>query len=251
MSRGDATGDWWTRAFGADYLRVYGHRDDAEAAADVGAWVGGSPGVARGARVLDLACGAGRHLRALRAKGVRGVGMDLSAELLAEASRRTSGPVARGDLRALPFRDAAFDAVLCFFTSLGYFDDARDDAGAIAEVGRVLAPGGLFVVDLPDPAHVRTHLVPRSERDAGQETLLEERRLSDGGRRVEKTVTLRGAAGARTWTESVRLYEPAEVEAMAAAAGLAPLERRAGHGGGAWVPGGGPRCVLVLRRRAA
>jgi SAM-dependent methyltransferase len=251
VSRGGATGGWWTRAFGADYLRVYGHRDDAEAAADVAAWVGKSPGIARGARVLDLACGAGRHLRALRAAGVRGVGMVLAPELLREAARRGSGPVARGDLRALPFRDGAFDAVLCFFTSFGYFDDAREDAGALAEAGRVLAPGGLLVVDLPDAAHVRANLVGRSERDAGEETLVEERRLADGGARVEKALTLRGPDGARTWTESVRLYEPAEVEAMATAAGLRPIERRAGHGPDAWTPGRGPRCVLVLRRSAA
>jgi SAM-dependent methyltransferase len=236
--------EWFEEAFRADYLRVYPHRDDAEAAAEVADLAGRVPGLARGGRVLDLACGAGRHLRALRAAGVRAVGVDLSADLLAEARRLGATCIVRCDTRALPFRDGVFDAVACFFTSFGYFDSEAGDAATLREAARVLAGGGGLLLDLPDAAVLRRGLVPRSERTVGAAVVLEERRLVDGGRRVEKRVTVREGGGERGWTESVRLYEPAEVEAMAAGAGLAPRERLS-------TLAGAPRCVLVLRKGAA
>ena len=108
---------WWEEAFRADYLRVYPHRDDGEAVGDVALLPGYLPGFARGRRVLDLACGAGRHLRAMTALGARPVGADYSADLLAEARRLGSSTLARCDMRALPFRDGSFDAATMFFNS--------------------------------------------------------------------------------------------------------------------------------------
>jgi SAM-dependent methyltransferase len=235
---------WWEEAFRADYLRVYPHRDDARAAAEVAEIRARVPALAPGRRVLDLSCGAGRHLRALRAAGVRAAGCDLSADLLREAHRAGSGPLVRCDARALPFRDGAFDAVACLFTSFGYFPTEREDAVALGETARVLAPRGVLVLDLPDPDEVRRSLVPRSERSEGGLRIVEERRLADGGRRVEKRVTLDDGAHSRSWTESVRLYAPAEVEEIAARSGLRARDRLPSLGGER-------RCVLVLAREAA
>ena len=238
-----ALGEWYEEAFRADYLRVYPHRDDAAAAAEVADLAGRVPGLGAGRRVLDLGCGAGRHLRALRAAGARPVGADLSPDLLAEARRRGARCLIRCDTRALPFRDGAFDAVASFFTSFGYFGPGAGDAEALGEAARVLAAGGGLVLDLPDADAVRGGLVPRSERAEGRASILEERRLLDGGRRVEKRVTVREDGRERSWTESVRLYGPGEVEAMAAGAGLRPLDRLSSLGGA-------PRWVLVLRKGA-
>lgn len=223
-----ALGEWYEEAFRADYLRVYPHRDDAEAAADVARLAGAAlPGLGSGRRVLDLACGAGRHLRAMAALGARAVGADLSADLLAEARRRGSRCIVRCDIRRLPFGDGAFDAVTLFFNSFGYFQDESGDAEAFREAARVLAPGGGLLLDLLDPGEVRAGLVPRSERRAEGLDILEERRLTSDGRRVEKRVTLREGGRERRWTESVRLYSDEEVSGMAAATGLRVLSRSA------------------------
>ncbi len=235
--------EWFEEAFRADYLRVYPHRDDASAAAEIADLAGRVPGLAPGRLVLDLGCGAGRHLRALGAAGVRAVGGDLSADLLAEARRLGAKCIIRCDNRALPFRGGAFDAVLLLFTSFGYLPTEAGDASVLGEAARVLARGGGLLLDLPDARSLREGLVPRSERSVDGATVVEERRLVDGGRRVEKKVTIREGGVERGWTESVRLYEPAEVEAMAAGAGLVPASRLAALAGA-------PRCVLVLRKEA-
>jgi len=96
-----------------------------------------------GDRVLDVACGPGNFSRdfGLAAGDGLAVGIDASASMLAVAARDNNGPnvaYIRGDARALPFRDACFDAVCCFAAL--YF--IEEPMRALAEIVRVLAPGG-------------------------------------------------------------------------------------------------------------
>ena len=92
---------------------------------------------ARG-RTLDLGCGTGRNLPLLPA-GVRGVGLDPAVDSLRRAQRRAPGtPLVRASAEALPFRDGAFDTVL---SGLVMCSIPRPPL-ALAEIQRVLAPGG-------------------------------------------------------------------------------------------------------------
>jgi len=94
-------------------------------------------------RVLDVACGPGNFSRDFAHAASEGlvVGIDASASMLDVAVRETkSDNVAyiRGDASALPFRDSSFDAVCCFAALYLIEEPMR----ALAEVVRVLAPGG-------------------------------------------------------------------------------------------------------------
>jgi len=207
---------WYVSAFQSGYRTVYPHRDLESARREVGYLL--ERGVA--GRVLDLACGFGRHSIALLAAGLDVSGIDLSADLLADAPDSLAGRLARADIRHLPFADASFDAVVNLFSSFGYFAE-EDDGAVLDEIARVLRPGGRAILDLMNPDRIRAGLVPesRTERDG---IVLEERRsLSSDGRRVRKEVrlTLPGEA-ARTWTEDVRMYGTAELQALAEPRGL-------------------------------
>jgi ubiquinone/menaquinone biosynthesis C-methylase UbiE len=102
------------------------------------------------ARVLDLACGSGIYTRPLaRALGARSVvGIDLSRPMLRNAQRLAARErliglqLVHGDALALPFRDARFDLVNC----CGALHLFPDPARALAEMGRVLRPGGRCTV---------------------------------------------------------------------------------------------------------
>jgi SAM-dependent methyltransferase len=208
---------WWDAAFGAAYLAVYAHRDEASARAEA-AFAADVLGGVAGRRVLDAGCGAGRHARALASLGARVVGLDRSADLLAAAARAGRGPrYVRADLRALPLRTGTFDHVASFFTSFGYFDDAGDRA-QLRELRRVARPGGGFVLDFLNAPRTATQLEPSSEREVGGRTVREERWIRRG--RVEKSVEVlvSGALVAR-WHESVRLYAREEVAALLRDAG--------------------------------
>ncbi len=214
---GSAPEPWWIAAFGAHYETLYAHRDDASAATEVAGLLPRlrqAPGP-----ILDACCGNGRHLAALRAAGLSACGFDLSADLLASARRRSAcrDRLVRCDMR-FPAVGGGWGAVLALFTAFGYFDD-EGNAACLAAWARLLAPGGLLLLDLPDLDEVRASLVPHSERETPCGHMVEERRLV--GSRVEKTVTITSNdMAAHVYRESVRLYDQDEIAALAQRCGL-------------------------------
>ena len=103
-------------------------------------------GLAAGSRVLDVACGTGDLVRALAARGLRPLGVDLSPGMLAHA--RAGAPMLLGDALALPFPDASLDGVTCGFALRNFVDlDAF-----FAETARVVRPGGrIAFLDAAEP----------------------------------------------------------------------------------------------------
>ncbi len=103
-----------------------------------------------GARVLEVGCGRGIALPVFDRllAPVRLVGLDIDPVLLDEAARRleqtgTPAELIPGDVRDLPFPDAAFDVVIDFGTC---FHVGRP-GDALREIARVLAPGGIFATE--------------------------------------------------------------------------------------------------------
>jgi SAM-dependent methyltransferase len=105
--------------------------------------------LAGAARVLDVGCGDGQISRLAVANGATTVvGIDPTWNQLVVASDRDGGPrYARAGAGALPVRSASFDAVVACLV----FEHIRDVDDAIAEVARVLVPGGRFCFFLNHP----------------------------------------------------------------------------------------------------
>jgi SAM-dependent methyltransferase len=236
--------EWFEQWFGEEYLHVYPHRDDEDAQRLVELLE--REGVAgAGERVLDLACGPGRHVAELSRRGARVVGLDLSRALLFAARRRGAGPLVRGDMRRLPFRGAAFDVVLNLFTSFGYFASDGEHEMVVREVARVLRSGGRFVLDFLNAPAVRAGLVPRDESRNGRGSVVQERRISDDGRFVIKSIHV--SDDSRTFTERVRLFERADLESLLVAQGIRVEGASGDYHGSPYGPAS-PRLILLGRR---
>ena len=238
--------EWFRHWFGEEYLRLYPHRDQAEAAAAVRLHleVSGPP---RG-RSLDLACGEGRHLRELRRAGVDAVGLDLSLPLLRLARRSETPPLlVRADMRRLPFRDASFSAVTSFFTSFGYFAAKAEDVEAACEIRRVLGPGGRFLLDYLNAAYVRAGLVPEEALELDGASVHVTRSIE--GDAVVKRIRITSGQGGppSEHQERVRLYAPDELETLLASAGLVTTDRFGDYEGAPFTPAA---ARLVLAGRA-
>ncbi len=113
--------------FGDDYLYFYEESIDEQHSDDDAAEILGLLQLDPGARVLDAPCGHGRLSRRLAAAGMVVTGVDLSEQFIALAKADPVGPGVPpdylvGDLRRLP-TSGPFDAVVCWFTSFGYYDD--------------------------------------------------------------------------------------------------------------------------------
>ena len=147
---------WWEELFNDDYLRTVGTITDAEIGADAN-FIEDSLGVAKGATVLDLACGTGRHAIELGRRGYQVVGFDLSLSMLARASdeaqeRGQKINFVQGDMREMTFEDA-FDGVYCWQTSFGFFEEEKN-AAVIGRVHRALRKGGQFLLDVVNRDYV-------------------------------------------------------------------------------------------------
>lgn len=105
-----------------------------------------------GARVLDLACGTGRHSVLLAERGLTVTGVDLSARYLERARARPGArPVSfvQADMRELAgVPGAPFDAVLSLHTSFGFFDTDEENLHVLRQVRQMLAPGGKLFLDV-------------------------------------------------------------------------------------------------------
>lgn len=235
---------WYKEWFGEDYLELYAHRDAGEASGHVdfvsGLFEGGQPGA-----ILDLACGAGRHTRELRKRGYRTLGTDLSLTLLGQGA---DIPRVAADMRDLPFAEGAFDWVLNFFTSFGYFESERENFRVLEEIVRVLKPGGQCLIDLFNSEQVVANLKAREHQERNGRTVEIKRWYDSTTRRINKRIILeRQGAPARTYLESVRAYSRDEVVNGLNWAGL---EITATYGGFGGEPSGGDsqRLIFVGRK---
>jgi SAM-dependent methyltransferase len=141
---------WWEELFTDDFGRGIPTLTDSQVKREV-TYIEEALGVARGAVVLDLACGIGQQAVELASRGYGVVGYDLSLPQLAAAGelaqeRGQKLNFLQGDMREMSF-DEAFDGVYCWNTSFGYFEEEKN-AIVAQNVFRALRPGGSFLLDV-------------------------------------------------------------------------------------------------------
>jgi ubiquinone/menaquinone biosynthesis C-methylase UbiE len=218
-----STAAWYREYFSEPYGEVYAEyllppdvdREEARFARKV-------LGLRAGERVLDCPCGYGRHLEQLRREFPNIVGLDLSRDCLLRAAEWIpNARLLRGDVRMLPFRDGAFDAVLNIFNSFGYFGE-DENQNVLAEFARVLRSGGRVLIDVANPEplvdliteHPRTQqqvhdllLTEDWSYDADTQVLHNQTRIELGGEVTERFYDL-------------RLYSLSEMQDLLAGAGM-------------------------------
>ncbi|MEO8634807.1 MAG: class I SAM-dependent methyltransferase [Gemmatimonadales bacterium] len=233
--------EWFQSWFGTEYLDLYPHRDERDAERLIvllrrtlpwqDAW-----------RVLDVACGPGRHMRALEQAGARVFGFDLSRALLNRAQSVTGRPLVRADMRCLPFRAGSMDLTVNLFTSFGYFATDAAHAAALGGMLGTVRPGGWFVLDFLHAGAVRSTLVADEMQQLGGADIQVRREIIDQGRVVRKTMLL---PDGRQFEERVRLFTEGELVAMIESHG-ARVTSRFGDYDGAPL-GDGPRVILLAQ----
>ena len=167
----------------------------------------------RADRILDLCGGQGRHALELARRGYRHLTVFDYADFLLERGRREATATGlkvtftQGDARTLPFPAASFDVVLLMSNSFGYFADAADDRRVLAEIGRVLIPGGRFLMDLIDRDVVLRQFRAESWHEATDDIVVcWKRELVDEVVRVREMVLSKSTGLLRDRSYAERLY---------------------------------------------
>lgn len=218
FSEGTSLADWFEEWFDEDYALLYAHRDAEEARVAVGRALRVAPELAAGP-VLDLGCGAGRHLEILRRANPLAFGMDLSRPLLRMAPGGLRPWLLRGDMRRLPVRSASLRGICLWFTPFGYFSD-QENRALMTQLGSLLQPKGVLIMDYLNADLVARTLVPEEVVERGG-IRAQSRKSLEGTRLVKRMVLTRLDTGeVRDVLESVRLYHPTALQEMAVRAGL-------------------------------
>jgi SAM-dependent methyltransferase len=237
---------WYRNWFGTRYYALlYGHRDEREAKA----WVDmilGRLDIHSGSSVLDLACGRGRHARWFIDAGLLVSGVDIDPSSIAEAKANLPG----GDFKVHDMRDpvdtGAFDLVCCLFTSIGYFDDLRDEQLVFDAAFAALRPGGHFVVDFMNTVRVIDELVHLEELERNGIRFTIHRRVENDV--IVKQITVLEGPVEEQFQERVKALRPEQLENMALAAGFSITGRTDGPVATNFDPVRSDRYVLWLTR---
>jgi SAM-dependent methyltransferase len=239
---------WYHDAFSEDYLDVYLHRDQAEAETAARFLADVLELNPETHRLLDLCCGGGRHLLPLSRHVRYAAGLDLSQKLL-EYTARLSRPsmtrehpnhgslmLVRGNMVELPFKDNSFDRIVNLFTSFGYFHEEEKNRQVVAEMARVMKPGGRLGFDHINKETMLNSLKPKTNRELQDgRRIVEIRAWDPESRRIDKRIELTGEnIETKTWTESVRVYSVEEIEDMMMSVQLQPIGRYGDYQGSSW-----------------
>lgn len=239
--------EWFEQWFDSPYYHLlYKQRDEAEAKRMIDHFLRALD-LPAGSRVLDLACGKGRHSRYLAERGYDVTGLDISPQSIAYARQFEHERLAfyQHDMR-LPFRINYFDAVLNMFTSFGYFQHDRDHLRALQNAAKGLRPGGLLLLDFFNANWVRAHLVASASKTVEGIEFHLKKTLRDG--HVFKTVEFEAEGRHYAFRERVRLFGLADFEAMFAASGLRLRHTFGDYALGSFDPETSPRLILVAAR---
>ncbi len=208
--------DWFNSAY---YHLLYSHRDEEEANQFMQNLLTQLVPDAS-SRILDLACGKGRHAQFIATKGYDVIGIDLSENSIQEALLKSTANLQffEHDMR-FPFRINYFDYVFNLFTSFGYFNNQRDEINTIKSIGLDLKPNGMVVIDFFNAAKVAQMTAKCSEQKVINDIEFEWKK-SIVNKSVIKEIDVNDAGVVHHYKEQVRLLELVDFENYFAQAGL-------------------------------
>jgi len=163
--------DWYKTGWSLD-IKNHSWTEDTENQAD---FVIKALGLKPGERILDLACGYGRHALALARRGYRVVGVDITPAYVEDAAKNAARENLNAAFILSDIRDVAFenefDAVLNLADgAIGYLENDEENLKIFDVVARALKPGGAHFMDVCSAAHARRYF-PKKHWEAGEKCL--------------------------------------------------------------------------------
>lgn len=157
--------EWFESWFDSKYYHIlYKNRDDNEAEFFIKNLVQ-YLNLSGNEKVLDLACGKGRHAAILAQNNLITTGVDLSENSINEAKKLEKENLRffTHDMRQ-PLNEK-FDIVFNLFTSFGYFNDKSDNIRVLKSIEKMLKNGGTAIIDFMNAKKVLKHLVKQEQKN--------------------------------------------------------------------------------------
>jgi 2-polyprenyl-3-methyl-5-hydroxy-6-metoxy-1,4-benzoquinol methylase len=205
--------DWFKSWFDSPYYHLlYSHRDENEAEFFLTRLMDELK-IPVGAKVLDLACGKGRHAIFLHKKGLDVSGVDLSPNNIREANTFSNEKLRFhiGDMREV-LKGEKFNYILNLFTSFGYFDEDEDNLKVLRSVHEMLEPGGIFILDFLNVTKLKGELCVEESKKMNEIVFNISRHSCD--RFIQKEIRFEDKDQSYCFTEKVRFLDFSTLEKM-------------------------------------
>lgn len=203
--------EWFAEWFDTSYYHIlYQHRNDVEANAFIERLVA-HLSLKPGTKVLDLACGKGRHAVMFHKLGMDVLGVDLSTNSIQIAKENSCQGLAFDvhDMREI-IVGSQFDLVVNLFTSFGYFDIQSDNQKMIDAISAMLPSNGHLVIDFMNAHKVLERLVPEEEKMIDGITFFISRHFD--GQHIIKNIRFKDKGVDFHFTEKVQALNKADFE---------------------------------------
>lgn len=240
--------NWFESWFDSEYYHIlYQNRNDEEARRFL-TRLTGILNIPPDSRILDLACGKGRHARYLNEIGFDVTGMDLSSNSISYASQFSNAKLRFevGDMRH-PLANARFQYVFNLFTSFGYFNSLDDNLLVMKAAHDMLEPNGILVIDFLNRIKVEQELVRQEVKHIHGIEFHITRSIEDGC--VIKTIRFEHLNKQHTYSEKVQLLGLNEFSTLFQQSGFGLENVFGDYNLGTFAPSKSDRLILVARRK--
>jgi len=216
---------WYKDFFDEFYLRSYKNIVNKKRTLKEVNFVEKTLKLQKGARILDLCCGNGRHAIELAKRGYVVTAQDLNKDFLKLAAREAKKENVQirfvcKDMRDIPFQNE-FGAIFNIFTSFGYLESSEEDFKVIQQVAKALKTGGKFLLDIRNRDWILANFQYKDWRIVDGLIVLEERYFdSFSGKVITQVIYIEKGKIKKTTEHSARLYNLPEINEMLKKVGL-------------------------------
>jgi len=241
---------WYQDWFNSEiYLKVYSHRDESEAERFV-QLILENLNLDANSKILDMACGSGRHAIIFSKKGFDVTAIDISERLIANAKENDSKNKANINFilsDILEYKtNEKFKLALNLFTSFGYFDNDEDNFQVIKKAYDLLTEGGYFVLDYFNKNYLLKNLVPTTIFSENGLRITQNRSIQ--GNRVLKDITIENKDSIQEFYESVRLFNRTEISKFFMEAGFKVYKEFGDYSGNNFDNDSSPRLIIFGKK---
>lgn len=242
--------EWFEDWFNTDeYLNVYRHRNE-EDAKNLFDLIIKNVLLEKGSKVLDLACGAGRHSILFAKNNFDVTAVDISDNLL-NVGRKTAEELKlninfiKSDLRKLNLNEK-FHLIINLFTSFGYFETDDENGEVIKMASQHLVDSGYFVLDFFNIIYLQKNLIPISY-DKIEDGIIKQERVIEGDRLV-KTIFITRKGIEKKYYESVRIFTKEELISFFKDSGLKIQFIYGDYLGNNFAEETSPRIIIIAKK---
>jgi cyclopropane fatty-acyl-phospholipid synthase-like methyltransferase len=241
------TKNWFEEWFNSPYYHLlYNNRSEQEAGQFIQK-IAEYLKINEHAKVLDVACGKGRHSKTLAKLGFEVTGIDLSENSIAEAKLYDCQNLhfEVWDMRNT-YRKNGFEYVFNLFSSFGYFDDERDDYACINAFAENLQPGGTLLIDYINSQYAVKMMKPREIIQRGETQFHIQKRLENGF--IKKKIEFLANGEDYSFEEQLKVINQNKFAQMLSSAGLELKETFGDYALNKFDPSSSPRLIMVATK---